>query len=68
MRKRDSTADEVYDWAVKQELPAPDAFAMRYWDLAGATIRLGLAAALWRRQVKNGTTGFPLVDGDRTDS
>ena len=67
MRKKDSTADEVYGWAVGQKLPAPDAFAMRYWDLAGATIRLGLAATLWRRQVRNGTTGFPLVDGDRTD-
>lgn len=62
MTERESTAEMVYDWAVEHDLPAPDAFAMRYWDLAGATMRLNLAATLWRQQVRLRRTGFPVID------
>lgn len=68
MAQRRSTAEQVYAWAVENDIPAPDAFAVRYWDLAGATVRLALARRIWRRQVERGTTGFPLVDGAGSDS
>jgi hypothetical protein len=64
--KSQPTADGVYDWAVRNEVPAPDAFAMQYWDMDGNATRLKRAAAEWRQQVADGTTGFPLVDEKRT--
>jgi hypothetical protein len=67
-KKTDPTSDGVYDWAVANDVPAPDAFAVRYWDLDGRSVLLKLAARLWRRQVNAGRTGFPVIDGRRTDS
>lgn len=63
MPKRErSTVDQVYKWAAENGIPAPDAFAVRYRGLGGKEIRLKLAAALWKRQVAAGKTGFPLID------
>lgn len=61
MAKR-PTADEVYTWASANDVPAPDAFAVSYWYLAGRELRLRIAAALWRRRVAERKTGFPAID------
>lgn len=67
-KKERPTADGVYDWAEENDIPCPDAFAMRYWDLDGRTFWLRAAAALWKQQVKARRTGFPAIDQRRSDS
>ncbi len=62
--KNEPTVDGTYDWAVANNVPAPDAFAMRYWYHDGKTLQLKLAAAFWRYLVKRKMTGFPAIDGD----
>jgi hypothetical protein len=62
--KQQPTADGVYEWATQNDVPAPDAFAMRYWDLDGKPVRLKLAAASWRQRVRTRRTGFPAIDQD----
>jgi len=64
MAKKQPTVDEVYAWAAEHDVPAPDAFAMTHWYLAGSNVRLNLAAILWRRRVRRGATGFPAIDGE----
>lgn len=64
MVNRQPTADEVYTWAEAHDVPAPDAFAVSYWYLAGKELRLKLAATLWGRRVTARKTGFPAIDED----
>lgn len=66
--KSEPTADGVYAWAKANDVPAPDAFALQFWSLDGRTVRLKVAARLWRRRVAAGRTGFPAIDDRRTDS
>lgn len=60
--KDQPTVDEVYDWAVANEVPAPDAFAVQFLGLARKELRLRLAARVWRRRVAARKTGFPAID------
>ncbi len=63
MAEQQQTPEEaVYAWAVQNDVPSPDAFAMTYWDLAGKAVRLRFAAAVWRRRVAAGKTGIPWID------
>lgn len=63
MPKREQpTSDGVYAWAVENNVPAPDAFAMQHWYLDGRAVRLKIAATAWRRRVKARRTGFPAID------
>lgn len=62
MVKRRRTVDEVYDWASRNDVPAPDAFAVSYLSLAGHPKLLHIAAVVWRRRVAARKTGFPAID------
>lgn len=62
--KNEPTVDGTYAWAAANNVPAPDAFAMRYWYHDGKELKLRLAAAFWRYLVKHKATGFPAIDGD----
>lgn len=61
-QKKEPTVDDMYTWAVGNDIPAPDAFAVTCWDLIDKPVRLRLAAAVWKRRVARGTTGFPAID------
>lgn len=62
--KNQPTADGVYGWAAANDVPAPDAFACRYWYFDGKETRLKLAAVFWRHLVRKRATGFPAIDED----
>ncbi len=58
------TSDGVHEWAVANDVPAPDAFAARYWYFDGKETRLKLAATFWRYLVRKRMTGLPAIDQD----
>lgn len=60
--KGQPTADGVREWAAANDVPAPDAFAVRYWYFDGKETRLKLAATFWRYLVRKRMTGFPAID------
>lgn len=62
--KKQPTAEGVYDWAAANDVPAPDAFAARYWHFDGKETRLKLAASFWKYLVRKRMTGFPAIDQD----